>query len=166
LDKGGDSQAYTYFFDNLISSHVKFDIIGLSYYSAWHGSPAELYKNMCKLSKRYKKDLVVVETSYPFCLNNGDALENMIAKEAQIKNTGYPPTVAGQKQYLEDLIKLIKHTPDGRGLGFFYWEGAWLPVKGAGWDPADPQSQNACENQCLFNYYGYALDSLKAFRLK
>jgi arabinogalactan endo-1,4-beta-galactosidase len=89
-----------------------------------------------------------------------------MARDDQLRNTGYVPTIAGQKKFLEDLISVIKHTPNGRGLGFFYWEGAWLPVKGAGWDPADPNSKDAWENQCLFNFSGYALDSIKAFRAR
>lgn len=163
LDKGGDHDAYTYFFDNLLADGVEFDIIGLSYYIVWHGNPGSLYRNMRKLAEKYHKDLIVVETAFPFCLNDADELENIIAKDDQIRNSGYTPTIAGQKQYLEDLIMLIKHIPNGRGLGLFYWEGAWLPVKGAGWDPENPESKNAWENQCLFNFDGYALDSLKAF---
>jgi arabinogalactan endo-1,4-beta-galactosidase len=76
------------------------------------------------------------------------------------------PTVAGQKRFLQDVMAIIAHAPDGKGLGVFYWEGAWLPVKGAGWDPADPASGNNCENRCLFNFAGYALDSLKVFKAK
>ncbi|HEY8462707.1 MAG TPA: glycosyl hydrolase 53 family protein [Bacillota bacterium] len=167
LDKGGDNNVYTWFFDNLIANGATdFDIIALSYYIAWHGTPTDLYRNLCNLANKYKKDLIVVETAFPFCLNDGDGLENIMAKDEQLKNSGYVPTIAGQKQYLQDIFNIVKHVPDGRGLGVFYWEGAWLPVQGAGWDPNDPQSKNAWENQILFNYEGYALDSLKAFQIK
>ncbi|HYH05226.1 MAG TPA: glycosyl hydrolase 53 family protein, partial [Bacillota bacterium] len=165
-DKGGDNNVYTWFFDNLIANGAKFDIIALSYYIAWHGTPTDLYRNLCNLANKYKKDLIVVETAFPFCLNDGDGYENIMAKDEQLKNSGYVPTIAGQKQYLEDIFNIVKHVPDGRGLGMFYWESAWLPVKGAGWDPNDPQSKNAWENQILFNYEGYALESLKAFQTK
>jgi arabinogalactan endo-1,4-beta-galactosidase len=160
LDQGGNNEAYTYFFDNLIKNGVKFDVIALSYYIEWHGKPSALYDNLCKLARKYKKELIVAETAYPFTLNEGDGLENIMAKDDQLRGTGYPPTIRGQKRFLEDLISIIKHTPNGKGLGFFYWEGAWLPVKGAGWDPNDPESKDAWENQCLFNFNGYALDSL------
>jgi arabinogalactan endo-1,4-beta-galactosidase len=166
LDNGGDNEAYTYFFDNLITRGVQFDVIALSYYPEWHGKPSALYANIVKLAEKYKKELVIAETAYPFCLNNADGLENIMAKDEQLRNTGYPPTVAGQKKFLEDVIAIIAHAPNGKGLGFFYWEGAWLPVKGAGWDPDNPDSQNAWENQCLFNFAGYALDSLKTFRVQ
>jgi arabinogalactan endo-1,4-beta-galactosidase len=43
-------------------------------------------------------------------------------------------------------------------LGFFYWEGAWIPVKGAGWKTGEG---NPWENQTLFDFQGNALETLK-----
>jgi arabinogalactan endo-1,4-beta-galactosidase len=166
LDNGGDNGAYTYFFDNLIAKGVQFDVIGLSYYNYWHGNMTGLYDNMSKLAQKYNKELVIAETGFPFTVNEGDGLENLIPDDNQLRKTGYVPTIAGQKRFLEELINVIKHTPYGKGLGLFYWEGAWLPVEGAGWDPNKPDSKNAWENQCLFNFDGFALDSLKAFSNK
>jgi arabinogalactan endo-1,4-beta-galactosidase len=164
LDNSCDNAAYTYFFDNLIMRGVQFDVIALSYYPEWHGKPSDLYANIVKLAEKYKQELVIAETAYPFCLNDADELKNVITGDDQLRNTGYVPTVAGQKKFLQDIIAIIKHAPNGKGLGFFYWEGAWLPVKGAGWDPDNPDSKNSWGNQCLFNFAGYALDSLNAFR--
>ncbi len=166
LDNGGDNGAYRYFFDNIIANGARFDVIALSYYPDIHGKPSAFYANLADLAGRYGKELVVAETAFPFCLNDADGLENMVSTDDQLRKTGYMPTVVGQKKFIEDLIAMIKHAPNGKGLGFFYWEGAWLPVKGAGWDPGDPESKNACENRCLFNFAGYALDSLKAFKIK
>ena len=164
LDNGGDNAAYTYFFDNIVAQGVQFDVIALSYYPEWHGTPSALYSNLVKLADRYKKELVIAETAYPFTLNDADGSQNIMFKDDQLRNTGYVPTVAGQKKLIQDVMAIISHAPDGKGLGIFYWEGAWLPVKGAGWDPRDPASGNGWENQCLFNFAGYALDSLRAFK--
>jgi Arabinogalactan endo-1,4-beta-galactosidase len=164
LDKGADNASYNYFFDNLIANGVPFDVIGLSYYVYWHGPMSGFYDNLCKLAEKYHKEMVVAETAYPFTFNPGDELANMLGDDTLLRTPGYPATIAGQKQFLETEINLIKHVPDGLALGFIYWEGAWLPVKGAGWDPNDAASGDAWENQGLFNYNGYALDSLKVFR--
>ncbi|WP_328629969.1 hypothetical protein OHA88_33970 [Streptomyces sp. NBC_00353] len=41
---------------------------------------------------------------------------------------------------------------NGRGLGAEYREPARTAVGGSGWDPADPASGNAWENQALFDH--------------
>src|SRR5699024_3512040 len=81
-------------------------------------------------------------------------------------------TVQGQKDFLYDLMKIVKETQDDKGLGIVYWEPAWLPVKGSSWashegmkygnDIAD--MGNHWANQALFDFDGNALDSLKVFR--
>jgi arabinogalactan endo-1,4-beta-galactosidase len=163
IDKGGDNGASIGFYDKLIAQGVDFDVIGLSYYLFWHGTPSDLYNNLRDLSTRYGKDIVVVETAFPFTLNDADGLQNIIYDEEQIRQFGYPATVAGQKQYLEDIIDIIRHTPGGKVRGLFYWEPAWLGLEGAGWDPEDSESKNGWENQGLFNFDGYALKSLDVF---
>ena len=72
---------------------------------------------------------------------------------------GYPATVAGQADFLRDIREVVQNVPDGRGLGVFYWEPAWIPVEGAGWRSGEG---NAWENQALFDFEGNALDSLSA----
>jgi arabinogalactan endo-1,4-beta-galactosidase len=43
------------------------------------------------------------------------------------------------------------------------WEPAWTAVPGNGWDPADPLSGNAWENQAMFDFDGRALPALQEF---
>ena len=38
-----------------------------------------------------------------------------------------------------------------------YWEPAWTAVEGNGWDPADPTTGNAWENQAVFDFDGRLL---------
>ena len=61
-----------------------------------------------------------------------------------------------------DVIAAVAGTPGAKGIGVFYWEPDWIPVKGAGWRTGDG---NAWENQALFDYKGKALPSLDVFRL-
>ncbi|MGF6445882.1 hypothetical protein QF002_006758 [Paraburkholderia youngii] len=45
---------------------VTFDVIGLSYYPQWQGSFSDLQGNVNDLATRYDKDVIVVETAYPW----------------------------------------------------------------------------------------------------
>lgn len=57
-------------------------------------------------------------------------------------------------------MEAVAQVPGGRGLGVFYWEPAWLGVKGAGWTQGEG---NAWENQAMFDFNGEALESLNVF---
>ncbi len=163
LANGGDNGLYRWWFDNITSRGVQFDVIGVSYYSFWHGSLADLQYNLNDITARYDKDVVVVETAYPFVLADDDGWPNIIGSQDQLAS-GYPATPEGQTAMLEAVLSIIRAVPDGRGLGFFYWDATWTGVPGNGWDPADPSSGNAWENQALFDFDDRALPALKAFR--
>jgi arabinogalactan endo-1,4-beta-galactosidase len=160
LGDGGNNSLYRWFFDEITKRGVDFDVIGLSYYPIWHGTLADLQNNMNDISKRYNKEVVVAETAYAYTLENGDDLPNIFgSQEAEIG--GYPVSVQGQAKFLKDLMNVVQQVPDGKGLGIFYWEATWIPVKGAGWKSGEG---NAWENQAMFDFYGNALPSLHVFR--
>ncbi|GAB3460799.1 glycoside hydrolase family 53 protein [Actinophytocola sediminis] len=160
IDRGGDNGGSRYFYDRVLAQGVGFDVIGLSYYPFWHGSLAALRSNLNDLSTRYGKDLVVVETSYPWTLNNGDGLGNFINSPGQLPDGGsYPATPAGQAAYFEQVRAVLAEVPGGRGAGFFVWEPGWLP--GVGWAPGEG---NPNDNLTMFDWSGNALTSLRAFR--
>ena len=62
------------------------------------------------------------------------------------------PTPQGQARSLRDVLSIVRAVPNGRGLGAFYWDATWTAVPGNGWDPADPTSGDAWENQALFDF--------------
>jgi arabinogalactan endo-1,4-beta-galactosidase len=64
---------------------------------------------------------------------------------------------------LAAIIAALRATPNGHGLGFFYWEPTWTAVPGNGWDPADPASGNGWENQALFDFDHRALPAMNIF---
>jgi len=161
LAEGGNNSLFRWFFDELVKRNVDFDIIGVSYYPYWHGMLEELSFNLNDVSQRYKKDVLVVETAYPWTLQDADGHANIFGEESLQWTAGYLATVRGQTSFLRDLIRVLKQVPDGRGLGLFYWEGAWIPVKGAGWKTNEG---NPWENQTLFDFQGNALETLKIFR--
>ncbi|MEI7491709.1 MAG: glycosyl hydrolase 53 family protein [Bacteroidota bacterium] len=63
LALGGQNEEAVFWLDNMTARGVKFDIIGLSYYPRWHGTPEDLKFNLNDLLKRYHKPLNVVEYS-------------------------------------------------------------------------------------------------------
>ena len=81
-------------------------------------------------------------------------------------------TVQGQYDFTEDFLNRMKNIKDGKCKGFFWWEPAWIPVKGSGWaTPAslkyihDPgPCGNEWANQALFDYKGNALPTLALIR--
>jgi arabinogalactan endo-1,4-beta-galactosidase len=139
-------------------------VIGLSYYGYWHGSLADLQEAVTTLSDRYDRDVLVVETAYPFTLDDdAPAWENVINTPDELV-AGYPATPAGQASALRAVQDVVASAPGGRGLGTVYWEPAWTSVAGNGWDPADPASGNAWENQALFGFDGRLLPAAAELR--
>jgi arabinogalactan endo-1,4-beta-galactosidase len=161
LADGGDNELYRTVFDALTERSVDFDVIGLSYYSFWHGPLENLISNMNDISERYQKDVVVLEAAYAYTLEDADGYPNFISgREQDIR--GYKATVQGQATAIRDVMAAVAQVPNGRGLGIFYWEPEWIAVEGAGW--ATGQG-NAWENLALFDFDGNALPSLNVFNL-
>lgn len=160
LDEGGDNEAYQWWFDGVTSEGViDFQVIGASYYPYWHGTLKDLEHNLNDISKRYDKDVIVVETSYGFTLDDADGHSNQFNASSE-KIAGYPATAEGQAKFLYDLLEIIKNVPNEHGKGFFYWEPAWLGVEGAGWKSGEG---NSWENQALFDFEGNALEALNIY---
>ncbi|GIH15336.1 glycoside hydrolase family 53 protein [Rugosimonospora africana] len=158
---GMDSQA-RWWFDEAVAYHVPFDVIGLSYYSYWSGTFSGLQTTLADLASRYGKPIVIAETAYPFTLGNADSQGNNISSSSQL-TSGYPATEAGQRTNFLAVINAIKAVPNGRGLGYFYWEPTWTAVAGNGWDPTNPNSGDGWDNQALFNWSGQALSGITDF---
>lgn len=159
IDRGGDNKGAVYFFNRLLAQNVNFDVIGLSYYPWWHGTLTQLQNNLNDLAVRYNKDIVVVETAYPWTLQyQNDGHGNIVGQNTALLQ-GYPATPSGQKDYLIFLQKIIKDTKNGKGIGFFYWEPTYISV---------PPIGSSWENLTLFsftnsNLESEALKSLDAF---
>jgi arabinogalactan endo-1,4-beta-galactosidase len=162
LANGGDNGLYTWWFDNVTSLGVPFDIIGASYYGYWHGSLGDLQYNLNAVAARYGKPILVAETAYPFTLADADGFPNLIGLPEQLV-AGYPATPEGQTANFRDVLSIVRAVPNGLGLGAMYWDATWTPVVGNGWDPTDPSSGNNWENQALFDFTGKPLPAMSAF---
>ena len=152
-DRGGDNGGARWFYNGLQSYNVEFDIIGLSYYPWWQGTLSNLQNNLNDLAVRYGKEIIVVETAYPWTLSWDDNTTNIVGNPSQLL-AGYPATVQGQKDFLIDLINIVKSTSGNKGVGLFYWEPDWISTQtfGSPW-----------ENLAMFDFSGELLSSVSAF---
>lgn len=127
-------------FDAALAAGVTdFDLIGLSYYTRWstHSMP-QAGQAIRTFKERYGRPVMIVETAYPWTLEDADDLPNILNQESVIP--GYPATPAGQKKYLIDLTQTVI---DHGGIGVVYWEPAWISTNsptlwgpGSHWDNA------------------------------
>ncbi len=169
LAEAGNNGLFRWWFDEITKHNVEYDVIGMSYYPFWHGAINMVKANIEDVVARYKKPVIIAETSFPFTEENGDGLANGYSSTDPVE--GYPISVTGQAQYLSDFMSLINSISDDKGLGIFYWEPAWLPINGATWATKDGmkyigedwQTGNSWDNQALFDFSGNALPSLKVF---
>jgi arabinogalactan endo-1,4-beta-galactosidase len=157
IDRGGDNGGARYFYDNILAQGVDFDLIGLSYYSLYHGPLSALQANLNDLALRYHKDIVVVETAYPWTFDDGDGYPNIVGPGTPL-GAPYPASPDGQLEYLRAILSILDQVPDERGRGLVYWESAWIP--GVGWEPG---AGDAWDNMTLFDFKGHALSSIRAF---
>ena len=160
LDNGGNNAMYRRWFDNILEREVPFDLIGVSYYPYWHGTFDDLRNNLNDIALRYDKDIIVVETAYPFTPEDKDNYPNVMKDQAI---PGYPFTPEGQQNMLAAIMDIIRATPNGHGLGIMWWDAVWTAVPGNGWDPADPTTGNGWENQALFDFDNRALPAMSLF---
>jgi arabinogalactan endo-1,4-beta-galactosidase len=156
-DQGGNNATSFQFFQNLISRDVRFDVIGLSYYTFFHGPVTALRDNVDKLAVQFGKDIVIAETQYAWTLANGDTTGNFVWQAGQLEG-GYPAGAGGQLSFLNDLLSILAQVPGGHGAGLFYWEPEWVP--GVGWEPG---AGSPNDNLTLFDFQGRALPSIGLF---
>lgn len=109
----------------------------------------DLRNNLQKTSERFKKDIFVVETAYPWRPSKRWKDKN---------NMEWPYSRKGQYTFLKELVQTVKQTPDQHGLGVLYWYPESIQVKGLhGWLGGDA---------ALFNEKGDMLPGLLAFQQK
>ena len=170
LDQGGKNQLYRWFFEGLLkeSPNLDFDVFGLSYYPMWHGTMEGLQYNLNYLASTYNKEVCVVETAYAWTTEDGDGVGNVFIKGDE-KVGGYPATIEGQHRFMNDLKEIILNVPNNKGIGFFYWEPEWIPIKngtyatsaGVKYKKDKVKPSNTWDNMTLFDFKGNALNSIK-----
>jgi arabinogalactan endo-1,4-beta-galactosidase len=181
LADGNNNALYREWFDNYFAKGGEdFEVIGFSYYPFWHGTIQELTDNMHDIAQRYGKDLILAEVSTGFTMEDYREYEGLLPEERKgyatkrelAEKVEFPLTPQGQADFMQEIMARVAGVPGRKGRGFYYWEPAWLPVKGSGWatpgaleyihDPGP--CGNEWANQALFDYNGNALPALATIR--
>lgn len=135
------------------SGVTDFDIIGISYYDKWSSYDLKGLAGVIKTAHtRFAKDVIVVETAYPWTKDWADQAPNLMVEDSAFEPYGRSPQ--GQLAYMRDLMQL---TLDNGGVGVVYWEPAWVSTRcstrwgqGSHW-----------ENATFFDFKGEALPALE-----
>lgn len=176
LERSHDQAVYREFFTEMQKAGIDYDIIGVSYYPYWHGTPSQLFDNLtaCRV---FGKEIMVVELGYGFTTEayslSGEAKRLVIDKERAYVpgfTEQYPVTPEGQAAFVRDFLALAREN----GIaGVFYWEPLWLPGEGICWASEEGQeyigeggksTANEWANQCLFDYEGRKLPAFDEYR--
>jgi arabinogalactan endo-1,4-beta-galactosidase len=148
--EGGSVGQTQTFAQKLLEHSVEYDVMGLSYYPWWSGNVDNLHQNARRISEGFRKEVMVVETGYPWRPPNKD-----FARQWGRVQGLWPPTPEGQEQFLRDVEAAIASVPQGRGLGVLWWYPESIPMKGKkGYLQGDT---------AMFDSQGRALPALRAF---
>ncbi len=181
-----ESGAYPSYAKALAENGLDYDVFGSSYYPCWHGTLENLTEVLSEVRRAYGKQVMVMETSYAWTVEDSDFSGNTISAGSKVAQP-YPYALQGQADSIRDLAQAVV---DAGGIGVCYWEGAWISVGGAsreanqklweefgsGWasscsgeyDPEDAGKwYGGCpvDNQAFFDAKGKALESLMVFNL-
>ena len=114
-ERAAKPSVLTDYFDRMKAANIDYDIIGLSYYSYFHGKMNILDTALQQLTaKNYGKPIQIVEMGYPS--------QWAVPGSTVDYSATYPLTADGQKQYVDDLIMLLKKYPQVNGLSWWYAE--------------------------------------------
>ena len=149
-------------YSTAIADGVSFDVMGISYYDYWDGRLDVLQTDLDGLAAKYDKQVAVAETAYPWTMTSGDSLTPSFDTSSEL-DPGYAASATGQMENFRDVLSIVQAVPNGLGLGAFYWEPTWTVVSGNGWDPTNSASQDAWENQAMFNYSDTGLSVITDF---
>lgn len=110
----------TDYFDRMKNNGIDYDIIGLSYYPAYHGNLNTLETALNTLeNKNYDKDIMIVETGYcyawPLTDSNNDGKE-----DGYDYTSTYPYTEEGQRHFTADLVAKLNNHSSVKGL-LWWW---------------------------------------------
>ena len=122
IDRGGDWATTEWFFDNLETNGVPFDIIGESYYPFYQGSLAALSTCLTNAANTFGKPIIVAETAFPWT--------NTCPAAWLSDLYGFPPTEIGQVSFMVAEGQIVNSVPNGLAAGVFYWGGEYQAVSG------------------------------------
>ena len=151
LDQGGRFFSLRDWLDAMFAAGMdRIDVIGISFYSFWHGTFKDLKDSMTQLIDRYRLPVYVVETAHPW---RHCPLEHI--NRDMMKMAGFPAGIDEQYKALSLVMQIASEVSGEKRSGVFYWEPLCFTDKDlSSWD----------ENMGMMDTQGRLLPSFAAFR--
>ncbi|GKT50563.1 putative argininosuccinate lyase [Colletotrichum spaethianum] len=136
LDNGWNLTLQERWYGALVDNGVPlsaWDSFGFSFYP-FYGTSAtfeNLRSVLRALADKYNKPMQVVETDYPAVC---DGRWNPIPESSE---PSIPYSVAGQIEWMAEVLRIVREAPRGLGRGLWYWEPAFLNNTSLGSDCND-----------------------------
>ncbi|KIY72641.1 glycoside hydrolase family 53 protein [Cylindrobasidium torrendii FP15055 ss-10] len=149
LANGWDGSAMSSFYDQIFIQGAfdpsDFDVMAFSMYPFYNSGAtlASLQGSLSTLVSSYNKDIFLVETDWP-----------VDCSDVTLTEPDIPKSVDGQVEWVNDLRSILDDLAGGHGLGFVYWEPAWIGNGGLG---------SSCADNLLVEYSGAARSSMSMF---
>ena len=151
-----NKDAMVWFADYLNEYNVDYDVFAVSYYPYWHGSLSNLTNVLDYAATKYNKFGMVAETSYANDLRDTDGHDNTVSQWNN--NTGenllWEFTPQGQAEEVRAVMNAVNNVSNGKGLGVFYWEGAWISVGDTRRLGGSAYDERVAQNKLLWERYG------------
>ncbi|MDO4970510.1 MAG: glycosyl hydrolase 53 family protein [Bacteroidales bacterium] len=114
----GNANNPTNFFIQARNHSLDYDIMGLSYYPAYHATSATVVSALETLLKKLEvqipeHNIMIMETGYSYAWEMPDTKDANISKN-------YPYTEAGQAKYTSELVTMLNKHEKVKGL-FWWW---------------------------------------------
>ncbi|MGN0384136.1 MAG: glycosyl hydrolase 53 family protein [Eubacterium sp.] len=177
--------------DSLNQYNVDYDVFATSYYPFWHGTLDNLLNVLDYVADTYDKYTMVAEFSWANTLADADSHSNSVSSASVLSK--YQVSQQGQAIALQEVVKTINSVSNGKGLGVFYWEPAWIKTGlgiytkrsdawseyGTGWaskyaqyytgygnldDVTNYYGGSSWDNMAMFSQTGQALEVLNTFK--
>ncbi|GLI02601.1 hypothetical protein Pa4123_78790 [Phytohabitans aurantiacus] len=116
------------------------DVLTISYYPEWHGTPEALELNLHTMATTYPDyEIDVAETSYP--ASGGDG--------SPMPNSPFPRTIQGQADAIQRVFQTANDVVNNQGTGVLVWEPAGFQTMFR----AVPELPNTWEPHASVNVY-------------
>ncbi len=137
---------------DLKEAGVEYDVFAVSYYPFWHGTTERLTEQLKNIAEIYGKKVMVAETSYLYTPDDGDGQGNSVSSDNAGVVLDYDISVQGQANEVRAVVNAVKNVGDA-GIGVFYWEPAWIPVRV--YNPDSPDAAGVLEqNKVSWETFG------------
>ncbi len=142
--------------DFLDRYQVDYDVFASSYYPYWHGSLENLKDVFDYVAETYHKYTIVAETSYAYTLEDTDGHPNTVNRWNNMLGDDllWEFSPQGQADELRAVMNAVNSIEDQKGLGVFYWEGAWIAVSDLSGLSGKEYTEQLNRNKALWEQYG------------